>query len=383
MNVLFLDQFSALGGAQQCLLDLLPGIAERGWIARAAVPPGGPLVGLLRGRGIPVDELPSGVYRSGRKSIADLLQFAADAPRQTAAIAALLDQSRADLVYVNGPRLLIPAALAARGRAPILFHAHHFVSQRSARSLEGFALRWSGAAVAACCDAVAEPLRKWAAQVHTIPNGTADLGFAERDFEKRELRVGVIGRIAPEKGQAEFLHAATRLMPHAPHVRFVICGAPLFGERAYYDHVLRLAAGLPVEFLDWQEDVGAVMRDLDVLVIPSKQEGMPRVLLEAFSAGLPVVAFPVGGIPEVIQNDDNGFLTRTVDPTDLAETLKRVLEFNPHILRTVARSARRAWERRYTVTAYRERITNLMEQCVPRSGRETALPRPPRSATRP
>ena len=375
MNVLFLDQFSALGGAQQCLLDLLPAIGERGWRARAAVPPVGPLVEVLRSRGVPVDEIPSGAYGCGKKSVADILQFAANVPRQTAAISALVDQSRADLVYVNGPRLLLAAALATRGRVPILFHAHTYVAQRSARMMEGLALRQSGAEVVACCDAVAQPLRKWVERVYTVPNGTADLGFAERSFEKP--RIGIVGRIAPEKGQVEFLRAAAKLVRRASRVRFVICGAPLFGDRTYYNEVLRLAAGLPVEFLDWQDDVGAVMRDLDVLVIASKQEGMPRVLLEAFSAGLPVVAFPVGGIPEVIQNEVTGFL---VQPGDLAARLEEVLESDPRNLRAVARRARSEWEQRYTLAAYREGITNRMEQCVVRRARETAEPRPRRSA---
>jgi glycosyltransferase involved in cell wall biosynthesis len=383
VNVLFLDQFSVLGGAQQCLLDLLPAIGERGWSARAAVPCAGPLVGILRGRGMRVEELPSGDYRSGRKSAADLLQFAADVPRQAAAIGALLDESPTDLVYVNGPRLLVAAALAARRRAPILFHAHHFVTQGSARFLEGFALRRSKATVAACCDAVAQPLRKFVREIHIIPNGTADLGYVARRFEKQsELRVGIIGRISPGKGHAELLQAARILVPHAPRVRFVVCGAPLFGDRAYYNDVLHLAAGLPMEFLDWHNDVAAVMRDLDLLVIPSKHEGMPRVLLEAFSAGLPVVAFPVGGIPEVIENDVTGFLTRTANSGELAAKLREVLESSQERLRVVAVNARRQWERLYTVDAYRDRVTNLMARCVPRPIRETAA-LPTRRSARP
>ena len=47
-------------------------------------------------------------------------------------------------------------------------------------------------------------------------------------------------------------------------------------------------------------DVGHVLNDLDLLVVPSHQEGMARIVLEAFSAGVPVVAFPAGGIPEAV-----------------------------------------------------------------------------------
>jgi glycosyltransferase involved in cell wall biosynthesis len=401
VNVLFLDQFSALGGAQQCLLDLLPAVEERGWKARAAVPTGGQLVGLLRGQGVTVDEVRCGPYRSGQKSAADILRFAADTPALAAKIADLLDRNPTDLIYVNGPRMLIPAALGAHGRVPILFHAHHAISQRSAAYLEGLALKYSRATVAACCEAVARPVRKWVAgeRIHVIPNGTRDMGFrvyplpdgrgsagrgsvmggSEAVAGGSGARIGVIGRISPEKGQAEFLRAAALLVARMPDARFVICGAPLFGDRSYYLEVLRLAAHLPVEFLDWQEDVGVVMRELDVLVIPSRQEGMPRVLLEAFSAGVPVVAFPVGGMPEVIEDGVTGFLARG----DLATTLEYVLGSGPKRLRDVARNARRQWDRRYTVAAYRAGITTLMEQCVRHPRSETAAPRPRRSEMHP
>jgi glycosyltransferase involved in cell wall biosynthesis len=376
VKVLFLDQFSVLGGAQRCLLDLLPAIEERGWTARAAIPFGGPLVERLRTRGVRADEIKCGPYGCGRKSAADLLQFAADIPRQNAAIAGLLEGT--DLVYVNGPRLLIAATLATRGRVPMLFHAHHCVGQSSARYVEGWALRRSNAMVAACCDAVAQTLRNRlpAERIHVVPNGTEDPGFVERSFEKR--RVGMIGRIAPEKGQVEFLRAAAQLVQRGSQARFVICGAPLFGDHAYYNEVLKLAAGLPVEFLDWKADAAGVMRDLDVLVMPSTEEGMPRVLLEAFSAGVPVVAFPVGGIPEVIEDGVTGFLA---DASNLTETLERVLESGPQALGAIARNARLEWERSYRVETYRERITNLMAQCVPHAARETAVPQQRRSAT--
>ncbi len=378
MNVLFLDQFNALGGAQQCLLDVLPAIQERGWSARVAVPAGGPLEVLLRERGVQVDEIRSGPYRCGKKSAIDLLRFAADVPLQMGTIERLLEGYPTDLVYVNGPRLLVAATLAVRGRIPILFHAHHVVGQSSAATLEGLVLRRSRATIAACCDAAAEPLRKWAAgTIQTIPNGTVDRGFHERIPKPGgEMRIGMVGRIAPEKGQLEFLQAAGSLMGHFPNARFMICGARLFGDRHYHDEVLRLAAKLPVEFLEWQADVGAVMRDLDILVMPSKEEGMPRVLLEALSAGLPVIACPVGGIPEVIEDGVTGFISRG----ELAVKLREVLESDPVAIRNIARNARRKWELQYTVATYRERLTNLMERCVPRADFETAVPTQRRSA---
>ena len=250
--------------------------------------------------------------------------------------------------------------------------------------MQGLALRQSSAIVVACCEAVAHPLRRWVPpeRVHIIPNGTPDFGFRIRKPDQ-PLRIGVIGRISPEKGQAEFLRAAMLVGKCLPEVRFVICGSPLFGGRDYYKEVLHLAEGLPVELLEWQENAAAVLHGLDVLVIPSRQEGMPRVLLEAFSAGVPVVAFSVGGIPEVIEDGVTGFLTQTSSPEALATKLIEVMGSDPERLDDVARKARYEWERRYTLKAYRSAITNLMKQCVRSASRETIVPQPRKPETRP
>jgi glycosyltransferase involved in cell wall biosynthesis len=93
-------------------------------------------------------------------------------------------------------------------------------------------------------------------------------------------------------------------------------------------------------------------------------------LLEALSAGVPVVAFPVGGIPEVIEDRSTGFLARG----ELWATLQDVLESDPAVVRGMVDRARREWERRYRVETYRERITSLMVQYVPSADRETAAP---------
>ena len=378
MKVCFLDQFSELGGAQQCLLDLLPAVAERGWTASVAIPGRGPLDQILRKRGIRVENIPGGQYRCGTKTMADAFRFAADVPMQASAISRLLDSASADLVYVNGPRMLAGAALAVRGRVPILFHAHHAIEQRIAADLEGFVLRKSLATIAACCEAVRQPFQDWVPpdRIHTIPNGSPDLGFRERTFQQPELRIGIIGRIAPDKGQAEFLRAAALIAPLSPRLRFVICGSQMFAGDAYYRQVLKLASGLPVEFLGWQDDVGAVIHDLDILVLASKREGLPRVILEAFSAGLTVLAPPVGGIPEAVEEGFTGFLAHSSGPEALAAKLREVLQINPVRLRTIARNARKQWERHYTLATYRDRITTLMERCV---GLETV----PRQARRP
>ena len=174
----------------------------------------------------------------------------------------------------------------------------------------------------------------------------------------------MIGRISPEKGQLEFLRAAAILAREFPDAQFVICGAPILPAGAYFDKVRELAGALPVELLGWREEVGSVLAELDLLAIPSTSEGMPRVLLEAFSAGVPVVAFPVGGIPEVIANGETGFLVAEKTPEALAARIREIMLGGATPLQRIAGNARRKWERLYRVEIYRTNITRLMERVI-------------------
>ena len=360
MNILFLDQFSEMGGAQRGVLDILEAVAERGWRASVLIPAGGPLVEYLGSRKIAVGEIPCGPYRSGRKSIADVVRFLPDVGRQRRVIRQRMERDKFDLLYVNGPRVMPAASMAARARAPVLFHAHSHIRPGSAARLIRWSVGWADAAVVACSKSVASSIGSGAE--HVIPNGTRDIGFRERSFDG--WRIGMIGRISPEKGQTEFLRAVELLAPDFPGVRFSICGARAQSAKKYYDAVSAAARRLDVQLLEWREDVACVFGGLDLLAVPSKEEGMPRVVVEAFSAGVPVVAFPAGGIPEVVAHGETGFLVPERSGEALAARLRDIMTGDAASLRRIAAKARQEWERWYTLGAFQKSITDLMERQV-------------------
>ena len=379
MNILFLDQFSQMGGAQHGLLDTIEAARARGWRAWAALPPGGPLVNRLQSLDVTVAPVPCGPYRSGTKSLPDLFRFGGDLMRQVRLIMDLKNRIRFDLIYVNGPRLLPAVALAVRGHVPVLFHAHSHVEQALARKLACRSIRRSAAAVVACSHSVMAHFRDYVVprKQFVIPNGVRELPFRMRDFpHDGKWRIGVIGRISPEKGQAEFVRAAAILNGEFPAARFHICGAPMFGDARYFDDVQRLARGLPIEVLGWREDIAAVLSDLDLVVVPSQLEGMGRVVVEAYAAGVPVIAFPVGGIPEIITDRETGFLVTEKTAQALAGCIREVMRADPADLHRIAASARRVWETRYNTGIYQRRITELIERLVSDrpAERETEVP---------
>jgi glycosyltransferase involved in cell wall biosynthesis len=379
MEILFVDQFGVLGGAQLCLMEVLEAAEKRGWQALVALPKDGPLAGRVRSQGFTAHPIPCGPYRSGNKSAADFLQFPLDVWRQKRILAEIIKRGSFDLIYVNGPRLLPAAALAAQHRLPLLFHAHNRLEHGYSAGLAGWSIRHSRSTVIACSNYVAQPLGRYVRNdnLRVVPNGTPDAGFRDRVFgQGKSWRIGLIGRISPEKGQAEFLQAIAMLAPEFPAARFFICGAPIIPAGKYLRFVSELARGLPVEFLGWRDDIASVLMDLDLLVVPSTNEGMGRVILEAFSAGVPVVAFNTGGIPEVIADGATGFLTSEATSGSLAAQIRTVILSDVEVLRRVVANARRSWEQSYTVARYQDRVINLLEQVklAWRAEREKAVP---------
>src|SRR6185369_6063410 len=100
MRVLILDQFSDPGGAQQCLLDLLPALRERGWQALVGLPGEGELFGRIAALGFETEHIDCGPYASGHKSGSDLMRFAKGTPRLAGQIRRLAKRMDAELIYV-------------------------------------------------------------------------------------------------------------------------------------------------------------------------------------------------------------------------------------------------------------------------------------------
>jgi glycosyltransferase involved in cell wall biosynthesis len=372
MKILYVDQFSEIGGAQKCMLDLLPAIQARGWQMHAALPGGGPLVSRLHSAGVEVERIECGPYRSGRKSILDVARFAMDHHKQTSTIARLTSRHEFDLVYVNGPRVLPGIAKAVGAGIPILFHAHNHVHGYSRRLLGSY-LATGNALTVACCQSVASCLRPLVApdRIQVIPTGTPVLPFRARQLEpRRGFRIGMVGSIQPEKGQAEFLKSVDLILGSLPNTQFVIYGIAPPSRSAYFNRLQKLARGLPVEFRGWCDNIGHALNDMDLLVIASKLEGLPRVLLEAFSTGLPVIAFPKGGITEAIEDNVTGFLVSEPSSKSLAERVIKLAVDDRHLLSAAAVAARSRWEQEYDLKLYTQRLMRLMERVASEKQRQ-------------
>jgi glycosyltransferase involved in cell wall biosynthesis len=365
MNILFLDQFTTIGGGQRSLLELLPLIRKRGWSARVALPGDGAFSTRIEASGVPVDLVRCGAYSQARKRMADFARYAWDLREMTRGIASLVGTHRINLLYVNGPRLLPAAALVARAKSiPLVFHCHHRLMQPVAVRLSGAALRWSRASMIACCRFAAEPLAAYVAggRCSVVYNGVPAPAWTRRLPDPvKPLNIGVVGRVEPEKGHMEFVAAARIVSSKFPRCRFLVAGAPLFSGPEYLERVKCASSDLPFEFFGWQEDIGATFAELDLLVVPSSDiDSTPRVVMEAFSGGIPVVAFPAGGIPEIVEDRKTGFLASAASPEALAARIESVLLMGRRALREVTDRAQCIWKEKYTLDRFQQDVGDLI-----------------------
>ncbi len=364
-RLLFVDQYNQLGGAQRCLLDLLPGFLEAGYETHLAVPGDGPLADGARRCGAVVHRIPCGAYTCGRKTFVDAARFGIELPRQASRMASLVSKHRIDLIYVNGPRLLPAASFAARGR-PLVFHAHSIVAQPGAARLARWALRRTHASVIAACRFVLAPLAAVVdgTRSRVIYNGVEPIRRERAGRANGDVwRVGVIGRIAPEKGQLEFVQAA-RVLSSQQRCEFVVCGDALFSSTQYSRRVREEAEGLPIEFTGWRDDIGDVLSTLDLVVVPSAAlEATTRVIPEAFSAGVPVLAFRSGGIPEIVEDGVTGLLTA---PTvrDLAAKLSELFSDGGTLLDRLSARARASFAERFSLDRYRSEVLDAVGRAL-------------------
>src|SRR5262249_1022915 len=118
-------------------------------------------------------------------------------------------------------------------------------------------------------------------------------------------------------------------------------------------------------FAGWCDHPAEALAQLDLLVVPSTgAESSTRVILEAFAAGVPVLASATGGIPEIVCDGVNGLLTPPRDIERLAEGMSAALTAPPERLASLARAARSDWRERYTVERYRETLLAIIEKAA-------------------
>ena len=198
-------------------------------------------------------------------------------------------------------------------------------------------------------------------RVHVVPNGVGpfagDAAAARRvlGMPERATVLGFVGRLCAQKNPGLALEALALLRPYRPDLCLAMVGdGPLKGALVRRAHALGLAG-----CVGWTRAVPAerVLAGFDAFVLPSGYEGLPYVLLEALSAGLPVVATDVGGARQAIEEGWNGAIVPRGDAQALARAL--VTWVDDPAARRAAAGVSRALARRFSLDAMLDSIEGL------------------------
>lgn len=151
----------------------------------------------------------------------------------------------------------------------------------------------------------------------------------ELGFSPHSLVVGYVGWLIPIKGVTYLVNAMAKIVEQHPKSLLVLVGkGDDKGEEEIKlkEQVERAGLADKVRFLGWRPDVDEIMGCFDIFVLPSLNEGMGRVLVEAMAAGLPIVASRVGGIPDLVKHGENGLLVPPADTSALEKAISALLQ---------------------------------------------------------
>jgi len=270
------------------------------------------------------------------------------------------------------------AARLARVPCVATVHGYVFVSHRVRiyRMLDLLALRFFSRVIT-----VSEELRRQllaaglrGERVVTVHNAIDPVAFVSQGTQsilwlrqqlgisRDQPLIATVGRLIPGKGHRYFLEAAKQVLRARPEARFVVVGeGPLRGRL----EALSVALGIQhaVFFLGFRQDVATLMGASDFIVLPSLEEGLPVVVLEALALARPVVATAVGGVPEVVKHKETGLLVPSGDADELARAVLYLLD-HPDEGARLGKRGQEVVAQNFTVEALAGKIAAIYRQIL-------------------
>jgi len=213
-------------------------------------------------------------------------------------------------------------------------------------------------------DFFAETFRLPPDRILVLPNASA--ARSPRAPEAVPPEILFLGRLGERKGVPVLIEALGRLAQTNLDWRAEIAGD---GDAApYRAAVERLGLGARVNFPGWLQEAEAHQRlsRAAVLVLPSEAEGLPMSIIEAFAWGVPVIATPVGSIPDILHDGVEGLMIPVGDAEALAKALQRLIA-DPDLRRTLGANARATFARNLAFGPYMEKLAACWREAMPRN----------------
>jgi glycosyltransferase involved in cell wall biosynthesis len=199
-----------------------------------------------------------------------------------------------------------------------------------------------------------------------IPNGVPAVTIPKKLCPLSIPTVGFIAWLRPRKGLETLLESASLLKRAGRPCRLRIVGR--FDDPAYEQEIKKLARDYQLEeLIDWRgfcQNVAAELATMDLLAFPSiLPEGMPMVVLEALSMGVPVIGSRVAGVTDVIQHERNGWLVEPQNSVDLAEAIT-TLGMQPKLWQQLRQAGIDSHREHYSDQVMAQRVAALYRRVI-------------------
>jgi glycosyltransferase involved in cell wall biosynthesis len=323
------------------LLDQIKALEAAGHQVTAVCAPG-PWVESVRGAGVNVETVPMD------REIAPLRDV-----RSTVALARLFRQHKFDVVHTHTPKAGLVGPLAARlAGVPHVVHTIHGLLFHDRMPRVRQAVFWIPEKITATfCERLLSQsredmeraVRSWLCsgkKIAYLGNGIDVVRFApqvkydrteklgEVGLQAGDFVVGSVGRLVREKGFLELFAAAEILTARYPRIKFVVIGPREADQNdaldvSCMDDLQRRGV---VRFVDWCDDMRPWYATMDIFVLPSYREGIPRACMEAAAMMRPVVASDIRGCREVVLDGDTGLLVPPRNIPRLVAAIERLYE---------------------------------------------------------
>ncbi|HEV8315902.1 MAG TPA: glycosyltransferase family 4 protein [Vicinamibacterales bacterium] len=345
-NVLYVANSSKIGGANRSLIDLISRLDRSRYRSHLVMATDGPMSEWARTAAIPY-HIVAGDDWSGRR----------DLVRRAVRLLALLAARRIDIVHAMAPTCYRAAGVAARvtGALRVVHLGYPPEPGELERSFVSGPDAVLGCYHQQAMEAAPEVARLAPrCRVIGVPNGIDLERFSPRPSAAAAVRASfgvenrplvlIVGHLSEVKGYPTFLRAARTIANAVPDCAFAALGgetvSPGYGK-VLHDMAVGLGLANRVRFLGWRPDVADVLQAADVVTLPSRAEGLPLAVLEAMACARPVVATPVGGVPDAVVNEETGLLVPPDDPRRLAAAILRLLRDRETAARMGAAGRRR------------------------------------------
>lgn len=367
-KVLFVNSWStAHGGSSTSLIDIVTNLDPARYLPVVMCPVEGELPDRLRDAGIPV--VIRGIHRPTRE---ELHRFVFEVPMHWRWLRA----EGIALVHGNtsaSRRSIVQATVAAH--IPYIQHVRNVV--KNPQSTYAYAVAERIVCNSDSSAAVFRDDDSFRAKTVTVHNAVDLSRYSnEHDTRRDELAVsesrlivGFVGQLVPRKGVTTLIRAMAEVVSRVPEALLVIVGCAPPDETEHEAECRRLSSSLGldahVRFVGYRRDVPAFMRTFDVFALPTRAEPFGKVVIEAMSAGCPVVASRVGGIPEILTSDDLGTLIPPDDPTALATAVLGYLT-EPRRRREVGERGAASARARFGMTSMLQRLQGIYDDVLNR-----------------